>query len=196
MKRDYCAGLVRSQMAERSIVLCAMGSTGAAWRAQKAPHLTYFVSDPMGMALPMSLGVALAQPDRPVVLLDGDGDFSTGVSALFAIADSAPPNLKIAVFNNAKYESGGGQPLPGAGRMSISVLAEVPVSHGAKTSARKPTRPRPWRDGSNSLRPHCWYSRSMSKRRPIPLQVLGQRRRTSLLHAAIASSTMIDRQEG
>jgi thiamine pyrophosphate-dependent acetolactate synthase large subunit-like protein len=123
MKRDYCAGLIRAQMDERSIVLCAMGSTGAAWRAQKAPHLTYFVSDPMGMALPMSLGVALAQPGRPVVLLDGDGDFSTGVSALFAIAGSAPPNLKIAVFNNAKYESGGGQPLPGADRMSLSLLA-------------------------------------------------------------------------
>ncbi len=123
MKRLMCAQMIRDRLKPDAVVLCGLGSTGGAWRAQKAPQLTYSVSDPMGMALSLALGLALAQPKRDVVLLDGDGDFCTGVSALFAIAGTAPPNLKIAVFNNRRYESGGGQPLPGTDSTSLSMIA-------------------------------------------------------------------------
>ncbi|MGD9768482.1 MAG: thiamine pyrophosphate-dependent enzyme [Pseudolabrys sp.] len=100
-----------------------MGSAGRTWREIAPPHPTYYVLDPMGMALPMSIGLAVAQPKRQIVLLNGDGDFCTGISALLAVVEAQPKNLKIAVFNSGRYESGGAQRLPAANKVSIAAMA-------------------------------------------------------------------------
>jgi len=122
MKRDVCAALVKERIDPRALVVCAMGSTGGAWRRQGASQPTYFVSDPMGMALPMALGLALAQPSRDVILLGGDGDFVMSLSALLTVAEANVKRLKIAIFNNGRYESGGGQPLSASGRFSLAAI--------------------------------------------------------------------------
>src|SRR5882757_6016384 len=124
MKRFYCARLLKDVLKPDAIVICGMGATSWAWREQKAPQPTYYVTDPMGMALPMALGMALAQPKRDVVLLDGDGDFAMSLTALMGVADVAARvrNLRLIVFNNDRYESGGGQPLSAAGRFSFATI--------------------------------------------------------------------------
>ena len=72
MKRFYAASLLKAALKPDAVVVCGMGATSWAWREQKAPQPTYYVTDPMGMAMSMALGMALAQPKRQVVLLDGD----------------------------------------------------------------------------------------------------------------------------
>ena len=123
MRRGIATGLIKARLQPTDVVLCGLGSTGRAWREHHALNPTYYASDPMGMGPAVALGLALAQPNRAVVLLEGDGDLSMNLGALLAIAGAAPPNLRIAVFYNRRYETGGGQPLAAAGKISFAAIA-------------------------------------------------------------------------
>jgi thiamine pyrophosphate-dependent acetolactate synthase large subunit-like protein len=123
MRRAAAAGLFAKLLAPDDIVVCGLGSTRRAWFEIGAPQLTYNASDPMGMAPALALGLALARPDRRIVLLEGDGDLAMNLGVLITIAGAAPTNLRVAVFINDRYETGGGQPLPNAGRISYVTLA-------------------------------------------------------------------------
>jgi thiamine pyrophosphate-dependent acetolactate synthase large subunit-like protein len=63
----------------------------------------------MGGAAMVGLGIALAQPSRRVLVLTGDGEMLMGIGALATIAAAAPPNLAIAVLDNARYGETGSQ---------------------------------------------------------------------------------------
>jgi thiamine pyrophosphate-dependent acetolactate synthase large subunit-like protein len=123
MRRSVAASLFAQHLAPNDIVVCGLGSTRRAWFEIGAPQLTYNASDPMGMGPALALGLALARPDRRVVLLEGDGDLSMNLGVLVTIAGAAPANLRVAVFVNDRYETGGGQPLPNAGRVSYVMVA-------------------------------------------------------------------------
>jgi len=123
MRRSVAARLVRERLDPSDVVVCGLGSTARAWREQNASQPTYYASDPMGMAPALALGLALARPDRKVVLLEGDGDLAMNLGVLITIAGAAPTNLRIAVFINDRYETGGGQALPNAGQISYVTLA-------------------------------------------------------------------------
>lgn len=124
MRRDVAAGLVKERLAADDVVVVSLGSTNRAWREQRAAQATYVASDPMGTAPALALGLALARADRRVVLLEGDGDLSMNLGVLVTIAGAAPANLRVVVFANRRYETGGGQPLPAAERVSFSAIAK------------------------------------------------------------------------
>lgn len=123
MRRSAAAKLFAKHLAADDIVVCGLGSTRRAWFELNAPQLTYNASDPMGMGPALALGLALARPERRVVLLEGDGDLTMNLGVLVTIAGAAPKNLRIAVFINDRYETGGGQPLPNAGHISYVTIA-------------------------------------------------------------------------
>ncbi|TDC66232.1 hypothetical protein E1200_17055 [Actinomadura sp. GC306] len=123
MRRSTLARIVAGVLAEDDIVICSLGSAGRAWREASAPNLTYFASDPMGMAPSLALGFALSRPDDRVVLIEGDGDLAMNLGVLAAIAGAAPPNLRMVVFANGRYETGGGQAL--AGRLDLAAAARA-----------------------------------------------------------------------
>lgn len=64
----------------------------------------------MGHASSIALGVAMADPDREVWCLDGDGALLMHLGSLAVIADHAPPSYLHVVFNNGVHDSVGGQP--------------------------------------------------------------------------------------
>lgn len=125
MRRSVAAGLVKARLAPDDVVVVSLGSTNRAWREQNAPQPTYLASDPMGTAPALALGLAAARPDRRIVLLEGDGDLSMNLGVLLTIAGAAPANLRVAVFANRRYETGGGQPLPGGAQVSFSGIARA-----------------------------------------------------------------------
>jgi phosphonopyruvate decarboxylase len=79
--------------------------------------------DCMGKASSIGLGIALARPDRTVLVFDGDGSLLMNLGSLVTIANLAPANLIHFVFENGQYEVTGGQPIPAAGRVSFANLA-------------------------------------------------------------------------
>ncbi len=86
-------------------------------------ELNYTFNAAMGQGSSAALGIALARPDRRVVVLDGDGSLLMNLGSLVTIADAAPANLLHCVCSNGTYETNGAVPLPGAGRASFPALA-------------------------------------------------------------------------
>ncbi len=73
------------------------------------------LGDPaMGGHAGFGLGLALAQPDKRVVLFDSEGDILMSMGQLVTIAEQAPANFYHFVLDNEVYATTGGQPVPGA----------------------------------------------------------------------------------
>ena len=99
-------------------------STNFEWpQVSTNPDLDVMFSGAMGKASSVGLGVALARPDRKVIVLDGDGSLLMNLGSLVTIANLAPPNLIHFVFENDVYRTTGGQPIPRAGKISFTGLA-------------------------------------------------------------------------
>jgi len=71
---------------------------------------TYFYTwGSMGLASSIGLGLAMAQPERRVVVLDGDGSLLMNLGSLATIAWVRPKNLVVIVWDNGVYGTTGGQ---------------------------------------------------------------------------------------
>jgi thiamine pyrophosphate-dependent acetolactate synthase large subunit-like protein len=125
MKRDDLALLVEKRLTTGQVVICGEGATTFAWQRTRSQAPTFFCNDPMGLSPGLALGFALAVPERDVVLLTGDGELLFNLSVLVTIAAANPGNLRMIVFHNRRYETGGGQPLPGAQKMRLAAIAEA-----------------------------------------------------------------------
>ena len=73
--------------------------------------------------VPIALGVALAQPKRRVVALEGDGSLLMQLGCLSTIATLAPDNLTMVVMDNGIYQITGSQPTPAASHTDIVAVA-------------------------------------------------------------------------
>lgn len=92
------------------------------WEAGQRPQNFYMLGS-MGLAFPIALGVALAQPKRRIVALEGDGSLLMQLGCLSTIAAQAPKNLTMIVMDNGIYQITGGQPTPGAAGSDIVTIA-------------------------------------------------------------------------
>jgi len=77
----------------------------------------------MGSASSIGLGLALARPERKVLVLDGDGCLLMQLGSLVTIAAQAPANFYHVIFENGRYETSGNQALPGFGLFDLRQLA-------------------------------------------------------------------------
>ncbi len=78
----------------------------------------------MGKASSVALGLALARPDKKIVVLDGDGGLLMNLGSLVTISEKEPQNLVHFVFEDGVYFTTGGQPIPGAGKINLAGLAK------------------------------------------------------------------------
>jgi thiamine pyrophosphate-dependent acetolactate synthase large subunit-like protein len=83
------------------------------WAAGRRPQNFYMLGS-MGLAIPIALGVALAQPKRRIVALEGDGSLLMQLGALATIGALQPKNLMIVVMDNRAYQITGSQPTASA----------------------------------------------------------------------------------
>ena len=82
------------------------------------------LGDPaMGGHAGFALGLALAQPNRRVVLFDSEGDILMSLGMLATIAEQAPANFYHFLLDNECYATTGGQPVPNAKLVAYDVLA-------------------------------------------------------------------------
>jgi sulfopyruvate decarboxylase subunit beta len=79
----------------------------------------------MGSASTIGLGIALAQPERKVIVVDGDGSLLMQLGSLVTIAGAAPANFYHFVFENGVYETSGSQPLPAEGKFDLHEMARA-----------------------------------------------------------------------
>jgi thiamine pyrophosphate-dependent acetolactate synthase large subunit-like protein len=95
--------------------------------ARHSDHPLDFASadSAMGHAADFALGVALAQPRRTVICLNGDGSMLMTLGTLVTIVDAEASNLRLVIVHNGTYEVTGNQPLPGRRRTDFAGLARA-----------------------------------------------------------------------
>jgi phosphonopyruvate decarboxylase len=78
----------------------------------------------MGHASDIALGLALAQPARQVICINGDGSLLMNLGTLVTAAAARASNLTMLVLENGTYALGGGGPVPGTGLVDFAVVAQ------------------------------------------------------------------------
>ena len=108
---DLTSRLV-AKLKNEEAVIGGIGNTNFdLWAAGHRPQNFYMLGS-MGLAFPIALGVALAQPNRRVIALEGDGSLLMQLGCLTTIATLAPKNLTLVVMDNGIYQITGSQPTP------------------------------------------------------------------------------------
>lgn len=93
------------------------------WLALNPRELNYVAVGAMGQASSHGLGLALANPDRRVIVLDGDGSLLMNLGTLVTIASAGARNLYHFLSFNRVYEVNGAHPLPGADMVDFAAMA-------------------------------------------------------------------------
>ncbi|MDO8673964.1 MAG: thiamine pyrophosphate-dependent enzyme [Dehalococcoidia bacterium] len=93
------------------------------WTDISPSPLNFVCSLAMGYASSVALGIALARPDKKVIVLDGDGSLLMNLGTLVTISNQSPSNLIYFVLDNGLYELPGQVPLPAADKISLADFA-------------------------------------------------------------------------
>ena len=117
--------VLRAIAAERgdAIVVPTM-TTAPAWRSIAPEDLSVTCVGFMGGASSLGLGLALARPDRRVLVLDGDGSLLMQLGSLATVAGAAPRNLVHFLFKNGVYHTSGAQGIPGGLSVDFVMMAK------------------------------------------------------------------------
>ena len=103
---------MRALLDERGdlLLVTGLGSTTYDAAAVADDDRNFYLWGAMGAAAMVGLGLAIARPQRRVLVVTGDGEMLMGLGALATIGVQRPPNLAIVVFDNARYAETGMQP--------------------------------------------------------------------------------------
>jgi thiamine pyrophosphate-dependent acetolactate synthase large subunit-like protein len=115
---------VLAQHRTDQVVITTMASIGV-WPQLSDSLLDFaYIPSSMGQGPALGLGIALAQPGRRVIVVNGDGSMLMNLGSLVTLA-SHPADIYVLVMDNGLYEVTGGQPTPGAGRIDFAGLARA-----------------------------------------------------------------------
>ena len=103
--------VVSTLLADRrdALVVAGLGASTYDLAAAGDNPRNLYLWGAMGGAVMMGLGLALAQPDTPVVVVTGDGEMLMGMGSLATVGVQKPKNLSILVLDNEAYGETGGQ---------------------------------------------------------------------------------------
>jgi len=99
-------------------------TTSPAWRTIAPDDLSVGCVGFMGGASSLGLGLALARPDRRVIVLDGDGSLLMQLGSLATNAGAAPRNFVHLLFKNGVYHTSGAQGIPGGLSVDFVMMAK------------------------------------------------------------------------
>src|SRR5208282_1209292 len=106
------------------IVIATMTSVGV-WPSLSDTPLDFsYIPSAMGQAVPLGLGLALAQPGRGVIVLNGDGSTLMNLGCLVSLAHH-PADVFVVILDNGLYEVTGGQATAGTGHTDFAGLARA-----------------------------------------------------------------------
>ncbi|MCC7347540.1 MAG: hypothetical protein IT538_09110 [Variibacter sp.] len=127
---DLCQRLGAKLRHEEAVIGGIGNSNFDLWAAGHRQQNFYMLGS-MGLAIPIGLGVALAQPHRKVFVLEGDGSLLMELGCLSTVAARAPKNLCMLLFDNGVYQITGGQPTPAAATTDFVAVARACGLHDA-----------------------------------------------------------------
>jgi thiamine pyrophosphate-dependent acetolactate synthase large subunit-like protein len=106
-RRSVVSGLLAGR--KDAVVVGGLGASTYDVAAAGDHDRNFYLWGAMGGAVMIGLGVALAQPQLPVVVITGDGEMLMGIGSLATVGLQKPANLTIVVLDNEVYGETGGQ---------------------------------------------------------------------------------------
>ncbi len=137
LSRQAALRAVRDGAGPEAVLVATTGYTGRELYALgDTPNQLYMVGS-MGCASSLALGLALARPDRRVIVVDGDGAALMRLGALTTLGAERPPNLLHVLLDNGQHESTGGQATvsPGVDFCALAGAAGYPVATASGDAA-------------------------------------------------------------
>jgi thiamine pyrophosphate-dependent acetolactate synthase large subunit-like protein len=118
---------IRALLAERgdTLVVTGLGSTTYDAASVGDDDRNFYLWGAMGAASMIGLGLAIARPDRRVLVVTGDGEMLMGLGGIATVGVERPPNLAIVVFDNASYAETGMQPSHTQAGVSLTGVARA-----------------------------------------------------------------------
>ncbi len=125
--------VVAAILAGRGDGLVVTGLGSPCWDVTAAGDhpLTFPLWGSMGASVPIGLGLALARPERRVLVITGDGEFLMGLGSLATVAAKRPANLTVVVCDNERYGETGMQlthTAYGVDLTAMAAAADFPVT--------------------------------------------------------------------
>ncbi len=125
MNRSQLTSRLVAKLNKNEAVIGGIGNNNFdLWASGQRPENFYMLGS-MGLAAPIALGVAIAQPQRQVFALEGDGSLLMQLGALGTIAKAAPKNLCVIVWDNGIYQITGKQPTLTASTVDLVAVAKA-----------------------------------------------------------------------
>jgi len=124
MRRLECLEAVYDDLG-RCAVVTIMGAVAAELHSLGHRPNFFYLEHAMGLASSVGLGIALARPDLPVVVLDGDGSLLMNLGSLTTLTRYRPPNLTHVVFDNETLLSVGGFPTATSTGADLAAMARA-----------------------------------------------------------------------
>ena len=122
MKRIDCLRSIYDRLGECAVVTI-MGAVAVELYSLGHRSNFFYLEHAMGLASSIGLGIALAQPERKVVVIDGDGSLLMNLGTLTTMARYAPGNLTHIVFDNESLLSVGGFPTATSTGSDLAAIA-------------------------------------------------------------------------
>ena len=132
MNRFELTKRVVAQLKHDEAVIGGIGNANFDLWASGQRAQNFYMLGSMGLTIPIAFGVALAQPQRHVIALEGDGSLLTQLGCLATVAMQAPKNLTMIVWDNGIYQITGAQPTASA---SAADLVSIARGSGLSRSA-------------------------------------------------------------
>lgn len=133
-RADYY-GVLKDTLPERALVVTALGNATYLWSVMRHAPENFYFEDAMGLALPLAVGLALAQPSRRVVVVEGDGGLMMHMGALVTLGAAAPANLTVLLIQNGVHAASGGQPLTNATLDLAQLARSAGIGHTENITA-------------------------------------------------------------
>jgi sulfopyruvate decarboxylase subunit beta len=122
-RADYYRALAAS-LPPSALVVTSLGNASYLWAALRHAPENFYLEDAMGLALPLALGLAVAQPKRPVIAVEGDGALLMHMGSLVTVGAVNPKNLTVLLIQNGVHAASGGQALTNDG-LDLAALARA-----------------------------------------------------------------------
>jgi thiamine pyrophosphate-dependent acetolactate synthase large subunit-like protein len=121
----HTAEMMKAFAPYRGEAILVPGRSGRYWiQLSDNQPLDVELGDPsMGGHAGLGLGLALARPDKKVMLFDSEGDILMSLGILATVAEQAPANLYHFLIDNGVYATTGGQPVPNADNIQYDMIA-------------------------------------------------------------------------
>jgi thiamine pyrophosphate-dependent acetolactate synthase large subunit-like protein len=129
MKMSKAVGTFCEFLGPGELVVSTNGAISRELHAAGHREGNFYMLGSMGQASSIALGVALSQPGRRVVALDGDGSLIMNFGIVATVGELKPANLLHVVLDNGVYNTTGGQPTSA----SVVDLAKVAKAAGYRS---------------------------------------------------------------